>query len=262
VRRVAVLLLLAGAVLGQAPPPDVGIDQKLDAQVPLDLHFVDDTGKEIELRDCFRGRPVVLALVYYRCPMLCTLVLNGLVTSLSKIPFDAGTSFDVVAVSIDPKETPDLASRKKATLLGAYGRPGAAKGFRFLTGKQDAIRALAKAVGFRYAYVPETGQFAHGAGIMVVTPNGKLSKYLYGVTYPDRDLRLALVEASGEKIGTLTDQVLLLCLHYDPSTGKYGFVIQGALRIGGILCVAALGLLVLRMLLKERRLRRAQGGGR
>jgi len=218
---------------------EVGLDQKLDAQVPLDLKFSDEQGREVTLGSLFGHRPVVLALVYYECPMLCTEVLNGLVSSLQTIAFNAGNEFDIVAVSFDPGETPALAAQKKALYVKRYGRPGAETGMHFLTGREDAIHALTSAVGFRYKYDPSTDQFAHTAVLTVLTPAGHVSRYLYGIEYQPRNLRLALVEAADGKIGTAVDKALLYCYHYDPETGKYGLAIMNLVRLGGIMTVAA-----------------------
>jgi protein SCO1/2 len=218
---------------------EVGLDQKLDAQVPLDLKFSDEQGREVTLGSLFGHRPVVLALVYYECPMLCTEVLNGLVSSLQTIAFNAGNEFDIVAVSFDPGETPALAAQKKALYVKRYGRPGAETGMHFLTGREDAIHALTSAVGFRYQYDPSTDQFAHTAVLTVLTPAGHVSRYLYGIEYQPRNLRLALVEAADGKIGTAVDKALLYCYHYDPETGKYGLAIMNLVRLGGIMTVAA-----------------------
>jgi len=218
---------------------EVGLDQKLDAQVPLDVTFSDEQGREVTLGSLLGKRPVVLALVYYECPMLCTEVLNGLVSSLQTISFNAGSEFDIVAVSFDPGETPALAAQKKALYLKRYGRPGAETGLHFLTGREDAIHALTNAVGFRYKYDPSTDQFAHTAVLTVLTPSGHVSRYLYGIEYQPRDLRLALVEAADGKIGSAVDKALLYCYHYDPETGKYGLAIMNVVRLGGIMTVAA-----------------------
>ncbi len=215
----------------------IGIDQKLHQQVPLDLAFTDETGREVTLGDYFGKRPVVLALVYYECPMLCTQVLNGLVSALGVLQFDAGREFDVVAVSINPKEGPGLAAQKKAAYLDRYKRPETAAGWHFLTGKDESIKRLADAVGFRYAYDEEIGQYAHGAGIEVLTPRGVISKYFYGIEFSARDIRFGLIEAADERIGSVVDDVLLLCYHYDPTTGKYGATALTAIRIGAVLTV-------------------------
>jgi len=235
------------------------IDQRLDSQVPLGLTFRDEMGKSVKLGDYFGQKPVVLALVYYECPMLCTLVLNGMLAGFQQIPFDIGKQFEVVAVSINPQETPALAARKKEGYIAKYGRASAAEGWHFLTQSPDApndIHALADAVGFRYAYDDRTAQYVHAAGIMVLTPQGRTSRYFYGIEYAPRDLRLGLVEASDNKIGSRVDQLLLLCYHYDPQKGKYGVVIQNVIRLAGGLTVLAIGALVGVLLWRERRQRR------
>ena len=230
----------------------VGIDQHLNQQVPLDLTFTDETGREVKLGEFFGRRPVVLALVYYECPMLCTQVLNGLVSALGVINFDVGREFDVVAVSINPKEGPGLASQKKQAYVDRYKRPQSAAGWHFLTGKEENIQRLAAAVGFRYAFDEQIQQYAHGAGVEVLTPHGVISKYFYGIEFSARDLKFGLIEASEEHIGSPIDDVLLLCYHYDPTTGKYGVIAIDAVRIGGIATMLALGTFVFVSLRKER----------
>jgi protein SCO1/2 len=224
---------------------DVGIDQKLNDPIPLGLSFRDEHGSPVALSAFFGGKPVVLALVYFDCPMLCTQVLNGLDRSLKDVPMDIGNDFNVITVSIDPSETPKLASAKHDLYTGIYGRPGTAQGWHFLTGEESQIRQLAQAVGFRYAYDADSKQFAHASAVMVLTPEGKISRYFYGITYPARDMRLGLVEASEGKIGSAVDQVLLFCYHYDPVTGKYGLLISRVIKAGGLLTVLGIGILVL-----------------
>jgi protein SCO1/2 len=231
----------------------VGIDQKLNAQIPLGLVFRDETGRQVTLNDYFGSKPVILSLAYFECPMLCTMVLNGIVTAVRPLSFDIGKEFDVITVSINPKDTPELAAKKKQSYMRSYGRPGSEKGWHFLTGDEANIKKLADAVGFRYTYDPATGQFAHAGGIMVVTPQGKLARYFYGVEYPTNDIRLGLVEASHNKIGTPVDQVLLLCFHYDPTSGRYGWAVIGLLKIGGALTLLILGGFVFLMLRRDRR---------
>jgi protein SCO1 len=216
---------------------EVGIDQKLDGTVPLNLVFRDEHGNSVELAQLFAGKPVVLTLVYYNCPMLCTQVLNALDRSMETMPLEIGKDFNVVTVSIDPTDRPAMADAKHAMYAGMYRRPGAQYGWHFLTGDEPQIKQLADAVGFRYAYDPDSKQYAHASGITVLTPEGKISRYFYGVVYPERDLRLGLVEASQGKIGSVTDQVLLYCYHYDPHTGKYGLLISRALQLGGMATV-------------------------
>jgi len=213
---------------------DVGIDQKLDETIPLELAFRDEHGNPVELSQYFGARPVILTLVYYDCPMLCTQVLNGLDRSLKLIPLELGKDFGVVTVSIDPTESPRLAEAKQALYTGMYGRPGAAQGWHFLTGDDPQIKQLATAVGFRYARDPDSKQFAHASVIMILTPEGKISRYFYGIQYPERDLRLGLEQASEGKIGSpVVDQILLFCYHYDPHTGKYGLAISRVIQLAG-----------------------------
>jgi protein SCO1/2 len=235
----------------------VGFDQRLNEQVPLDLVFRDETGQTVQLGDYFHDRPVILVLAYYRCPMLCTQVLNGLVQALLDMRLDAGRDFDVVVVSFDPRETPELAAAKKRTYVERYGRPGAAAGWHFLTGEQAPITALTKAVGFRYTYDARHDQFAHASGIMVLTPHGKISRYFYDVRYPARDVRLGLVEASENKIGSPVDQVLLFCFHYDAAEGRYGPAVLNIVRALGVLTVLGLGLFVGLLWWREKRRPRA-----
>lgn len=260
----SLLVLLApvrGDARSDAPAPpsvvsQVGIDQKLGDSVPLDLAFRDENGSPVRLGQFFGGKkPVLLSLVYYRCPGLCTMTLNGMASAFKPLKFSAGQEFDVVTVSIDPKETPRLAAEKKAQYLKRYGRAGAEAGWHFLTGDEPAIQALAQSVGFRYVYHPQTDQYTHAAGIMLLTPGGKVARYFYGLEYSARDLRLAMVEASEERIGTLADAVSLLCYQYDPTTGKYGVAIMRAIRTGGVITVLSLGTFVLLMVRRERRLR-------
>ena len=210
----------------------VGIDQKIGQQLPLDLRFRDERGRDVRLGEYFGARPVVIALAYYECPMLCTQVLNGMTGALKTLAFDAGRDFDVVVVSIDPKDGYHMAANKKQTYVEHYGRPGTAGGWHFLTGTEASIAPLADALGFRYAYDPNIKQYAHGAAIYVATPKGVIARYLLGIDFAPRDLRLALVEASNNQLGSVTDQLLLLCYHYDPASGKYGAAILNAVRIG------------------------------
>jgi protein SCO1/2 len=247
-----ILLAVVALVVGGAPLPTavaaqdippglkgVGFDQRLNEQLPLDVHFTDETGQEVRLGKYFGQKPVILVLAYYQCPRLCTLVLNGLVQGLLEIPFDAGKEFDVVVVSFDPREDWQLAASKKESYVARYGRPGADEGWHFLTGKPDAIRRLTDAVGFRYRYDEALQQFIHASGIMIATPQGRLSRYFYDVKFNTRDLRLGLVEASQQKIGSPVDQVLLYCFHYDSAIGKYSADVMRLVRIGGVLSMAA-----------------------
>jgi protein SCO1 len=252
----AILTLLAATALGQAmsqgimsPPANVrptylenvGIEQHLDAQVPPDLMFVDDTGRAIKLGDYFGSKPIILNLVYYNCTMLCGEALAGLTGAMKAVKFDVGKEFDVVTVSFNPRETPDLAAAKKKDYVKRYGRPGAASGWHFLTGPAESINALTKAVGFQYQYDPKTNQYAHVTAILLLTPQGRISRYFYGVEFPPKDLRMGLVEASQNKIGNVVDQVLLYCYHYDPASGKYGAIISNILRLGAGVTIVLLG---------------------
>ncbi|MBI3245863.1 MAG: SCO family protein [Deltaproteobacteria bacterium] len=241
------------------PFPNVGFDQRLDEQLPLDLSFADETGKAVQLRDYFGGKPVLLSLAYYDCPMLCTLVLNGLVRTLRTLAFSAGTEFNVLTVSFDSREKPPLAAEKRKIYLDAYNRPGADTGWHFLTGDEAAIQQLTKAVGFRYSYDQSSQQFAHASGIMILTPEGRLSHYFFGIEYAPRDVRLGLVEASAGKIGSAVDQILLLCFHYDPAAGKYGLFIMRIVQTLGFLTMVALGSYVFAMLRRERKQHLADG---
>lgn len=223
---------------------EVGIEQKLGEQVPLDAEFKNEDGQIVKLSDYFgKERPVILALVYYECPMLCNEVLNGLTGSLKGISFDAGKEFDVVAISFDAKENdkPGLAKNKKESYLKRYGRENVANGFHFLTGTQDQIDKVANAVGFSYKWDEKSNQFAHAGGIMVVTPDGKLARYFYGIDYSPKDLKFGIMEASEGKIGNPVEQLYLYCFHYDPSTGSYGLAILKVMRIAAIFTILAIG---------------------
>jgi protein SCO1/2 len=234
-------------------PGEVSIQQSLNAQLPLDLMFRDEGGKVVRLRNYFRGKPMLINFMYYRCPMLCSMVMEGLSSTLTELKFDAGKEFDVITVSIDPRDMPQQAAAKKDKYIKRYGRLGAANGWHFLTGHDSSIRALTNAVGFHYAYDPQHDQFAHGTVLIVSTPQGKISRYLYGFEYKPRDVRLALVEASANKIGSASDQLLLLCYHYDPATGKYSRSAMNFVRAGGIATVITLASFVIIMIRKERR---------
>jgi len=239
-----------GITQGPVSPPanvrppglkNVAIEQNLNEQIPAALTFRDETGKTVTLGDYFGKKPMILNLVYYQCPMLCGEVLTGLESALRVLKFDVGKEFDVLTVSFDPKETPQMAAAKKAEYLKRYGRPGASEGWHFLTGPAASIDALTKAAGFQYQYDPKSGQFAHATAIMVLTPEGKIAQYYYGVEYAPKDLRLGLIQASENKIGTVVDQVLLYCYHYDPDTGKYGAIISRVLQLAAGATVLILG---------------------
>ena len=235
-----VATLLAQAAFGRPTIlKDVGIEQRPGAPLPLDLLFRDELNHPVTLRQ-FSGKPIVLALVYYKCPSLCDMVLNGVIRSLKGLKFTAGDQFEVVAVSFDPHEDAALASSKKINYVKAYNRDPSGRGLHFLTGTEPAIRQLADAVGFHYKFDPVSRQFAHPGAMMLITPEGKLSRYFYGIDYPARDVKLGLIDASGGKIGSPIDQLQLFCFHYDASTGKYGLLIMNVLRLCGALTVAAL----------------------
>jgi protein SCO1/2 len=261
-------LLLSGSALLAQPerllptPPssakpailkDVGIDQRLGAQIPLDVILQDEQGRAVRLAQFFGARPVVLVLAYYNCPMLCTQVLNGTLSSLRVLSFDAGKEFEVVVVSFDPRDRPADAAAKKAPYVKEYGRPGAEAGWHFLTGGAASIARLTSAVGFRYKYDESIGQFAHASAIFVATPDGRLSKTLFGIEYAPRDVRLALIEAANRKIGTPIDQILLYCYHYDPKIGKYGAVVMNMVRMGGVAAVAILTTFLIVMWRRDRK---------
>jgi protein SCO1/2 len=239
-----------GMTQGMMSPPatmrppglkDVGIQQNPNTQIPANLTFLDENGKTVKLGDYFGKKPMILSLVYYQCTMLCGEVLNGLDTALRVVKFDVGNQFDVLTVSFDPKDTPEVATIKKAEYLKRYKRPGAESGWHFLTGQQPAIDALTKAAGFQYQYDPKTEQFAHSTAIMILTPEGKIAQYYYGVEYAPKDLRLGLIQASNHKIGSVVDEVLLYCYHYDPNTGKYGAAIFKILRLSGAATILIMG---------------------
>jgi protein SCO1/2 len=227
---------------------EVGIEQKLNSQLPLDAAFKDENGNAVKLGDYFsKGKPVVLALVYYECPMLCNEVLNGLTGSLKGISFDAGKDFEVVAISFDARENEktDLTKNKKASYMARYGRPGTEQGWHFLTGTQSEIDKVTQTVGFNYKFDPATNQFAHAGGIMVVTPEGKLSRYLYGIDYSPKDLKFSLMDSAQNKIGNPVEQLYLYCFHYDPSSGKYGLAILSILRLLSVATILGIGGLLL-----------------
>jgi len=248
------ILTAAPAVAAQQQMPlNIGIDQRLNEQLPLDTAFRNEAGAVVKLGDVLGGRPAVLVLAYFECPMLCSLVLQATAAAMKGVSFDAGDHYQMVTVSFNPKETPAQAAAAKKTFLELYGRPGGEKGVHFLTGDEAEIRRLTQAAGFRYAWDTATNQYAHGSGIMILTDEGRLARYFYGIEYAPRDLRLALVEASKRRIGTPVDAVLLLCYHYDPVTGKYGLLINRILQAAGILTAGVLGLFILLMIRLERR---------
>lgn len=240
---------------------NVGIEQRLGEQLPLDLEFRDESGSSVKLGDYFGSKPVVIALVYYNCPQLCNQVLNGLTSSLTTLSaFDVGKEFDIVTISFDARETAEDASKKKESYMDWYKRPGAREGWHFLTGEQAAIDRITKAVGFNYNYDPATDQFAHAAGVMIATPQGKLARYFYGVEYSARDLRLGLVEASENKIGSAIDKLILYCFHYDPASGKYGLMAVNLIRLGGVCTIVGIVVLLFVMRRKNATRTRELGG--
>jgi len=262
-----VALLLAG---GAEPSPvvleppsalrEVGFDQRLGESLPLDVALRDESGREVRLRDYFGRKPVALNLVYFDCPMLCTVSLNGLASALDVVSFLPGREFELLTISFDSREKPSLAAHKKKAYLARLKRPGAELGWHFLTGDKASTDAIAKAIGFRYAWDEETKQFAHPAGLVVLTPEGKISRYLYGIEYAPKDLRLALVESGEGKISSPVDQLLLYCYQYDPVKGRYGATIMTVLRLASVLTVVVLFGFVLRSWRKEKAVRRLAGG--
>jgi len=253
------LALLGGSAWGQgmgngimSPPPNVrppglknvGIQQNLNQQIPPDLIFTDDLGHKVRLGDYFAQKPLILNFVYYGCPMLCGEALSGLESTLRVLKFDLGKEFEVITISFDPKDTPEMAAKKKDQFLRRYNRPGAERGWHFLVGQPAAIDAVTKAAGFQYQYDEKTGQFAHSTAILVLTPKGKIAQYYYGIEYPPKDLRLALVEASENRIGNVMDELLLYCYHYDPEKGKYSATVMRVLRLMGVATMLCLGALL------------------
>jgi protein SCO1 len=231
----------------------VGITQNLNAQIPPDLVFRDEAGKSVRIGDFFGRKPILLSFVYFDCPALCTEVLNGELRTMKAISLDLGKDFEAVTVSFETKDASALAKAKRDVYIGQYGRPDAAEHWHFLTGEQQSIDALTNVAGFHYAYDSSIRQYAHAAAILVLTPDGRIDRYFYGVQYPARDVRLGLVDASEGKIGTLTDQALLYCYQYDPMTGKYGVVVMNVLRAAGGLTVLVLGIFMTVMFLRERK---------
>jgi len=254
-------LVLSSALVRAEEAPailrEIGFDQRLGGQIPLDASFTDEDGKAVRLRSYFGKKPVVLSLNYYECPMLCTLSLNGLASALSVVSLQGGRDFEVVTISFNPKEGPDLAAAKKKVCLQRYKRPGAE--WHFLTGSRASIDAVTSSVGFRYAWDAETQQFAHPSGVLVLTPEGRISRYLYGVEFAPKDLTLALMESSRERIGSAVDRVVLYCYRYDPVRGRYGVVIMSFVRLGGVLTVLALSGFILLMWRREREGRALRG---
>jgi len=244
-----------GAPASSIPAPlrEIGFDQRLGETAPLDTPLRDEAGRPVRLGDYFGKRPVVLVFAYYDCPMLCTLVINGLSSALNILSLNPGQDFEIVTISFDPRDTPATAATKKAVYLERYKRAGAGDGWHFLTGDPPAIEQMTKAAGFRYVWDGQTKQFAHPTGVIVLTPEGRFARYLFGIEYGPRDLRFALVEASAGKLGTPADALLLYCYHYDPMTGRYGFAIMRAIRLAGAATVTALATFIIVMVRRERR---------
>jgi protein SCO1/2 len=255
--------------LNQAPPAnqqpailkEIGIDQNLGAQVPLDAHFKDENGKDVTIQDYTGEKPIVLNLVYFGCPMLCGQVLNGLTRSLRALEMDPGKDFKILTISFDPREKPELAMEKKKNYLKEYRNDNARDNWHWLTGSEDQIKKVTSAVGFRYVWDEKFQQFAHGSGIMVLTPDAKVSKYFYGIEYSPKDMRLGITEAGNGKVGSVADKVLLWCFHYDPTAGKYTMAVLRLIQVGGIITLAGLGTFLFLMFRKDfhaRKLRLAQ----
>jgi protein SCO1/2 len=264
--RLALALVcgLAGVARAAAPNTatsekfrEVRIEQRLGHALPLDTVFTDETGRPVRMSDYFGQRPVLLMFAYYECPMLCNVAFHGLLETMRSLEFTPGKEFEVVIVGFDPREKPRLAAAKRLNFLRKYQRPGAERGIHYLTGEAEPIRRMTEAAGFQYFYDEKSGQYAHASGIMIATAEGKLARYFYGIDYPPKDVRLGLVEASKGEIGTPVDQILLLCFHYDPLTGKYGLAIITILRVAGVATVAAMVGFIAISLRRERRLARA-----
>jgi protein SCO1/2 len=245
-RFAALLLFTAMCAAGSGPfqPPStrgVGIDQKLNAAVPLDTTFVDESGATVPLRKFFHGKPVLLAPVYYECPMLCSQILSGVVAALRPLSLKPGRDFEIVAISFDPRDTPQIARDKRDHYAHSYSSSGGVEGWHFLTGTQPSIHAVMNAIGFRYRWDAAEKIFVHASGVMLITPEGRVGRYLYGVDYEPKDMKLGLIEASHEQIGSPVDQVLLFCYHYDPKTGKYGAAVINLMRGAAVLTLLVLG---------------------
>jgi protein SCO1/2 len=265
---IALVLSLTAPAIGREPlsplaPPEaallggVSFKQRLDNQVPIELKFTDDRGQTVTLDECMAGRPTVFVLAYYRCPMLCNQVLNGVARTLQAIDFEPGKDFEVVVVSFDPTDTVELAAGKKEAVVHAFDHDGSGDGWHFLIGDEKTVAAAAESVGFQYRYDPKSQQYAHASGIVALTPSGRVSRYFYGIDFSTRDVRLALVEASAGEIGSPVDELLLYCFHYDPLTGRYGLAIYRVIRAAGLATVVGLGCFIGVSLRRERRQKRA-----
>ena len=239
---------------------EVGWEQRIGSRIPLDATFRDENGDTVKLQKYFRGKPVILSFAYYECPMLCGLALEGLAGSLKGFSLTAGSEFDVITISFDPREKPALAKAKKANYVDRYGREGAREGWHFLTGDEAEIREVTGAAGFRYQWDEKQQEFAHATGIVVLTPDGTISRYFFGIEYAPKELRLGLFEASQGKVGSVVEQLLLLCYHYDPAVGKYTATVRTILKAAAAFTLLALGTLVGGMLYRERSRKRQQLG--
>jgi protein SCO1 len=262
---IVAVLLAAQNALAQGGPPapsyagtiikQAGIKPQFGKQLPLDATFVNADGETVRLGDCFNGRPVILHLVYYECPMLCKLSSDGLLSTLSTLSLKPGEDFSIVTISFDPREGPELSAKARDLAVTRYGKERVESGWQFLTGSQESIDAVTEAAGFRYVFDENTKQYAHASGIFVTTPDGTISRYLGGINYTPRDVRFAIVDASEGKVGTVADQVMMLCYMYDPTLGKYGFAIISIIRAAGLLTVGALATAVITMIRRDRRQR-------
>jgi protein SCO1/2 len=253
----AALFVCGGRAPAWAQAPNdllkkASLTQLMNAQVPLDVKFRDSSGKELRLGECFRGKPVMINLIQYRCTMLCSEEMKALAESLREMKFSVGDEFDVITVSIDARERPDLAAEYKASYVRQYGRPGAATGWHFLTGDEGAIHRLADAIGYHFTYDAKTDQFIHPDGVIVLTPEGRVARYFFHLVYPPRDLKFALIEAAAHRIGSPLDAIALLCYHYNPVTGKYGLVLMKVLRLAALATVLILGSAIALMTLRGR----------
>ena len=260
--RQMILLGLMGLLMGLpaaaqvAPHPEVRFDQRLDTLLPLELTFTEASGRKVSLGEVFGTRPVAIAMVDFDCPNLCSHVLNGLIKSLAEQRFDVGKALTVLVVSLDPSETPADAEKRRALSLRRYDRPGSEGGWHFMTGDEASIHTLAEALGIRYTYDPATNQYAHPAGLTIATPRGRIARYLYGIEFPGQDLRLAVLEAAENRIGSPVDQILVRCFHYDPQNGRYSLVVMEVVRLGGLVTLMALGFVVGGLVMAERRRKR------
>jgi protein SCO1/2 len=250
-----------GALNAQKISEQVGFEQRLGETLPLDLPFRDETGKAVRLGDYFGSRPVLLAFVYFRCPVLCPQIIIGTAAAMKGVGYEPGQELEIVFVSFDPEDTPALAAEKKSSAVERYGKQGSAAGWHFLTGDAASIQRLTASAGFRYAYDPTIDQFAHASGVVVATPDGRLARYLYGVEYAPKDLKLALFEAGEGRIGGLAEKLMLLCFDYDAALGKYTVATLFAIKVGGAITLAVLIFSMIWMLRSERRLERAAAGG-